>query len=86
MVTEGVYLCYCVEIDLIHLSLNTISLSDELKSMDAQTSALIGDLKDNESLDELVGAKTAFRALKTLVMGWLEDVWATNNIVSDALL
>jgi hypothetical protein len=47
---------------------------------------LIGDFKDVESLDELVGAKTAFRALKTLVMGWLEDVWATSNEISDTLL
>jgi hypothetical protein len=65
-----------VEIDLVHLSLNTIALSDELKNIDVQTSALIGDRNENESLDELVGAKTAFRALKTLVMGWLEDVWS----------
>lgn len=33
---------YCVEIDILHLSLNTIALSDELKHVDREASALIG--------------------------------------------
>ena len=66
------YLTYTVEIDILHLSLNTIALSDELKNFDKEATLFTSD--DN-NMDELVAAKTAFRVLKTLVVGWLEDVY-----------
>lgn len=84
--SPGYYMSYSVEIDIQHLSLNTILLSDELKNVDRETSALIGETKTKQevtSLDELVGGKLAFRVLKTLVAGWLEDVQLKNDVISD---
>jgi len=40
----------------------------------------------NDIVDELSCAKTAFRVLKTLVIGWLEDVMDRQDRVSDELL
>ena len=37
----GLYMNFCVEIDILHLSLNTIALSDELKNMDKEVSLLM---------------------------------------------
>jgi len=74
---------YCVEIKILLLSINTIALSDELKNTDREISALMA----GESLvDELACAKTAFRVLKTLVLGWLEDVMTKGDPLSDELL
>lgn len=61
---------YCVEINVLHYFINTIDISDELKNLDKETSALIGQSKivdEFDNLDELVGAKLAFKILKTLV-------------------
>jgi hypothetical protein len=32
---------YCVEIDILHLALNTIALSDELRNIDKEVSFLM---------------------------------------------
>lgn len=67
---------YTVEIDILHFSINTIALADELKNLDREASSLISqkvDVLDN--LDELVGAKTAFKILKLLVQSWLDDIY-----------
>ena len=74
---------FCVEIDILHLQLNTIALSDELKNVDKEASSLIGKADMLENLDELVGAKSAFKILKNLVVAWLEDALTFNNEISD---
>lgn len=76
---------FCVEIDILHLSLNTIALSDELKNMDKEVSMLMSKGQEDMN-DELSSAKTAFRVLKTLVLGWLEDVVNKGDNISDELL
>lgn len=83
VVTAGMYVSYSVEINIFHLSLNTIALSDELKDIDRETTLLVSD--DN-TLDEFVAAKTAFRVLKILVLGWLDDVYNKSDKISDQLL
>lgn len=41
---------YCVEFTLLHFSINTIANSDELKNVDREASALIGQ---NGKLEQL---------------------------------
>lgn len=65
---------YCVELQVLHFSLNTILLSDELKNVDRETSIMWNsDCRDNvhgktiDNLDELSAAKMSFKILKLLV-------------------
>ncbi|CAD8196556.1 unnamed protein product [Paramecium octaurelia] len=82
----GIYIGYTCEIDILHFSINTIAQSEEIKNLDKEASQLVGqngksDMLDN--LDELGGAKIAFRLLQLLVSSWLDDIYAKGEKVSD---
>ncbi|CAD8196110.1 unnamed protein product [Paramecium pentaurelia] len=82
----GIYIGYTCEIDILHFSINTIAQSEEIKNLDKEASSLVGqngksDMLD--SLDELGGAKIAFRLLQMLVSSWLDDIYAKGEKVSD---
>jgi len=87
IIAPGLYLGYCVEININLLALNTIVLADELKNLDKEVSQLIeakqgkrgservlGSEYQSECIDELTIAKHAFRYLSVLVQGWVQDI------------
>ncbi|CAD8121665.1 unnamed protein product [Paramecium sonneborni] len=82
----GIYIGYTCEIDILHFSINTIAQSEEIRNLDKEASSLVGqngkqDMLD--SLDELGGAKLAFKLLQMLVSSWLDDVIVNKEQVSD---
>lgn len=90
IVKPGLYNHYCVEVDIELLALNTICVSDELKNIDKEASKLVETKNNNQnaidSVDEITLTKTAFKYVKIMVMGWLDDVVKSNNSFADVLI
>jgi len=90
IVKPSLYNHYCVEVDIELLALNTICVSDELKNIDKEASKLVETTKNSQNVidivDEITLTKTAFKYVKIMVMGWLDDVVKANNSFADVLI
>ena len=92
IVKPSLYNHYCVEVDIELLALNTICVSDELKNIDKEASKLVETKNNNQnnaysdSVDEVLMTKTAFKYVKIMVMGWLDDVVKANSSFADVLI
>jgi len=92
IVKPSLYNHYCVEVDIELLALNTICVSDELKNIDKEASKLVETKNNNqnnyysETVDEVMMTKTAFKYVKIMVMGWLDDVVKANSSFADILI
>ena len=91
IVKPSLYNHYCVEVDIELLALNTICVSDELKNIDKEASKLVETRNNNnqsniDNVDEITLTKTAFKYVKIMVMGWLDDVVKSNNSFADVLI
>ena len=83
------YDSYAVEIEINMFCINAIMNLDELHNIDNEVSRL--DTRGIttevfESLDDYAKTKSAFRMLKVLVNGWIEDVLTTKSRLADLLL
>lgn len=61
------------------LALNTICTSDDLKNLDKDISELMEDEEEKGLGDELQQARTAFKYLRTIALGWVNDAIRHNS-------
>lgn len=83
------YDTYSVEIKIGMFAINSICSLDELHNIDKEASRLDTRGISNEAfenLDDFIKTKNAYKLLKIMVSGWIEDILTTQNELADLLL
>lgn len=98
----GAYRCVCVDLEVVHLAVNTVLMSQYIGDIEGSDGSLGFDTTgtaaapaDGEvgsgmlalaSLDESAACTSAFRILKAMLNNWLRDTTLSGNEYGDLLL